>query len=76
MLHHITKYECFLSNGILVVEFRSCYCFKNFTLPPKRFNTGFYGLCPIVPKLSLKISKSIGPKFFLLFLKNKEHPSV
>jgi hypothetical protein len=23
MLHHITKYECFLSNGILVVEFRS-----------------------------------------------------
>jgi hypothetical protein len=27
MLHHITKYECFLSNGILVGEFRSCYFF-------------------------------------------------
>ena len=29
MPHHITKYEYFLSNGILVVEFRSCYIFKN-----------------------------------------------
>jgi hypothetical protein len=42
MLHHISKYECFLSNGIIVVEFRSCYIFKNFTVPPKRFNTGSY----------------------------------
>ena len=35
MFHHITKYECFLLHGILVVEFRSCYIFKNFTVPPK-----------------------------------------
>jgi hypothetical protein len=42
MLHHITKYECFLLHGILVVEFRSCYIFKNFTVPPKRFNTDSY----------------------------------
>ena len=47
MLHHITKYECFLSNGILVGEFRSCYFFLNFTLPPKRFNTGSYS--PLSP---------------------------
>jgi hypothetical protein len=40
MLHHITKYECYPSNGIIVIEFKSCYIFKNFTLPPKRFNTG------------------------------------
>ena len=29
MLHHITKYEGFLMNGIIVMEFRSCYIFKN-----------------------------------------------
>ena len=33
MLHHITKYECFLSNGIIVVEFTSCYILKNSTQP-------------------------------------------
>jgi len=25
MLHYITKYECFSSNGILVMEFTNCY---------------------------------------------------
>ncbi len=28
MLHHITKYEGFLMNGIIVMEFRSCNILK------------------------------------------------
>jgi hypothetical protein len=42
MLHHITRYECFLSNGIIVEEFISCFILPNFTVPKKRFNTGSY----------------------------------
>jgi hypothetical protein len=42
MLYHITKYECFLMNGIIVVDFTSCYIWKNFILPEKKFNTGSY----------------------------------
>ena len=40
ILHHITKYEWFLSNGVLVMEFTSCYISQHFTVSKKMFNTG------------------------------------
>jgi|688.fasta_scaffold511445_2 hypothetical protein len=42
MLHLITKYECFLMNGIIVMEFTSCYISQNFTASQNMFNMGSY----------------------------------
>ena len=41
MLNHISKYECFLLNGIIVVEFKSCYILSNFTVPKKNLTWAF-----------------------------------
>ncbi len=41
-IHVITKYECFLSNGIRVIAFTKCYLSKNLTVSPETDYTGSY----------------------------------